>query len=57
MNKNLELVLNELGNAIDRLGEALAFSLEDNFLAVDATIRRFKLVVELYWKTFKKCLA
>lgn len=57
MNKNLQLVLNELGNAIDRLGEALAFSPKENALAIDATIRRFKFAIELYWKTFKKCLA
>lgn len=57
MNKNVELVLNELKNAIDRLGEALAFSPEENPLAIDATIQRFEFVIELYWKTFKKCLA
>lgn len=57
MDKNLEIIFNELGNAIERLGEALEFNPSENSLAIDASIQRFEFVIELYWKTFKKCLA
>lgn len=45
-----------LGNALDRLEEALNQSL-DNPLAVDGTIQRFEFCYELFWKALKQLLS
>lgn len=48
--------MENLENALNRLGEALAESNEANKLAVDRTIQRFEFSVELFWKTLKRIL-
>ena len=48
--------MNNLEEALERLGEALAIKEEENTLVVDATIQRFEFVIELYWKTLKRLL-
>jgi nucleotidyltransferase substrate binding protein (TIGR01987 family) len=48
--------MKSLSNALDRLEEALALSLDDD-VHRDAAILRFVLVYELFWKTLKRCLA
>lgn len=45
-----------LGRAFDRLDEALREP-ETNPLALDGTIQRFELAIELFWKTLKRGLA
>lgn len=49
------LSVHNLGNALERLGEALAEP-EDSSLVVDGTIQRFEFVIELFWKTLKRLL-
>lgn len=44
-----------LGNALERLKEATQEP-ESNRFIVDATIQRFEFVLELMWKTIKRCL-
>lgn len=53
---NVELNVNALGKALQRLDESLAFDLTQP-LVVDACIQRFEFCIELTWKTLKKCLA
>ena len=48
--------MNNLEEALERLGEALAIKEEENTLVVDATIQRFEFVIELYWKTLNRLL-
>lgn len=55
-NLKLKQSIENLGNALVRLEEALAESGE-NALLVDATIQRFEFVIELCWKTLKRALA
>jgi nucleotidyltransferase substrate binding protein (TIGR01987 family) len=43
-----------LGDALDRLEEALEISLDKNGIVIDATIQRFEFTFELFWKTLKK---
>lgn len=49
------LSVHNLGNALERLGEALAEP-DDSSLVVDGTIQRFEFVIELFWKTLKRLL-
>ena len=53
---NVELNVNALGKALQRLDESLAYDLAQP-LVVDACIQRFEFCIELTWKTLKKCLA
>ena len=46
-----------LGQALERLGEALKENPEENSLAIDASIQRFEFCIELFWKVLKKFLA
>ena len=48
--------ISNLKRALSRLEEALSIP-KDNPVIVDATIQRFKFVIELYWKTLKRLLA
>ena len=48
--------LDDLGRALDRLGEALEVP-ADAPLAVDGTIQRFEFTFELVWKCFKGALS
>ena len=48
--------MKSLGNALDRLEEALALPPDDDTHR-DAVILRFVLVYELFWKTLKRFLA
>jgi nucleotidyltransferase substrate binding protein (TIGR01987 family) len=48
--------LASLGKALARLKEALGV-VEPSDLIVDGTIQRFEFVIELFWKTLKRCLA
>lgn len=48
--------LRELGNALDRLQDALSRDISADSMFVDATIQRFEFSVELTWKTLKKLL-
>jgi nucleotidyltransferase substrate binding protein (TIGR01987 family) len=52
----LQHLLDDLGRALDRLGEALAVP-EDAPLAVDGSIQRFEFTFELFWKTVRRVLA
>jgi nucleotidyltransferase substrate binding protein (TIGR01987 family) len=52
----LRHLLEDLGRALDRLGEALAVP-EDAPLAVDGTIQRFEFTFELFWKALRRRLA
>lgn len=45
-----------LGEALDRLTEALSIPLDKNGIVIDATIQRFEFTFELFWKTLKKFL-
>lgn len=47
--------LDNLGRALDRFGEALGRSIEDQ-LMIDGVIQRFEFTIELYWKTLKRML-
>lgn len=47
--------LRNLGSALERLREALGEP-EHSTLAIDGTIQRFEFVIELFWKTLKRCL-
>lgn len=48
---------NSLGNAIDRLQEVIEHpGLDQIDFLRDATIQRFKLTIELFWKALKKIL-
>lgn len=56
MNAGIERKIENLGRAIERLGEALARG-DDDPLVIDATIQRFEFVFELLWKALKRALA
>lgn len=43
----------DLGEALERLKEALATPLEKDPLVMDGTIHRFEFCIELFWKNFK----
>ncbi|MCE5294240.1 MAG: nucleotidyltransferase substrate binding protein [Chlamydiales bacterium] len=43
-----------LGDALERLEEALKIPLDTHGIVVDATIQRFEFTFELFWKTLKK---
>lgn len=47
---------NDLGEALERLKEALETPLDNHRLVMDATIQRFEFCIELYWKNFKNFL-
>ncbi|MGA8164134.1 MAG: HI0074 family nucleotidyltransferase substrate-binding subunit [Waddliaceae bacterium] len=49
--------LTSLGDALERLNEALSEPLDKNDFMLDATIQRFEFSVELFWKTLKHLLA
>ncbi len=53
---NANDALRELGNALNRLDEALQRDARADSLVLDATIQRFEFCVELMWKTLKKLL-
>jgi nucleotidyltransferase substrate binding protein (TIGR01987 family) len=55
LDRRSEQSLENLGNAIDRLRDALAES-PQNSLIVDGTIQRFEFVIELFWKTLQRLL-
>jgi len=52
--ERLSFSAEKLGRALDRLDEVLA--LPPDGLVVDATIKRFELTFELFWKTLKRGL-
>jgi nucleotidyltransferase substrate binding protein (TIGR01987 family) len=43
----------DLGDALQRLEEALNTTIDTNRLAIDASIQRFEFCIELFWKNFK----
>jgi len=43
----------DLGEALDRLNEALAAPVDEHRLVIDGTIQRFEFTIELFWKNFK----
>lgn len=53
MNERIKQKIVNLGRSLNRLQEALSESCEENKLAIDATIQRFKFCYELFWKTLK----
>lgn len=53
---NARYALREMGNAIERLREALARDANLDSMMLDATIQRFEFCVELTWKVLKKLL-
>jgi nucleotidyltransferase substrate binding protein (TIGR01987 family) len=54
-NRKLLDSLNNLRKAVDRLDEALLIPKEQS-LALEGTIQRFEVVVELVWKTLQRGL-
>lgn len=54
--KEALMSLEQLGNALKRLGEALQKPLDSDNMNRDATIQRFEFTIELFWKTLKKLL-
>ena len=52
----IERFMHDLGNALDRMNEVRAISLEENELAMEATIQRFEFTFELFWKTLSVLL-
>jgi nucleotidyltransferase substrate binding protein (TIGR01987 family) len=51
----LREAMTSLGNALDRLGEAVVRPDPDE-LAMDGTIQRFEFTFELFWKTLRRFL-
>lgn len=47
---------NALGDALDRLEEALDMTPDKHGIVFDATIQRFEFTFELFWKTLKRFL-
>lgn len=45
-----------LGDALNRLEEALEIPLDKHRIVIDASIQRFEFTFELFWKTLKKIL-
>jgi nucleotidyltransferase substrate binding protein (TIGR01987 family) len=45
-----------LGDALDRLEEALELEPDQHQVIIDGTIQRFEFTFELFWKTFKRVL-
>jgi nucleotidyltransferase substrate binding protein (TIGR01987 family) len=54
--QKIKRFVRDLGNALERLGEALHISVDENPLALDATIQRFEFSFELFWKTLRVML-
>ncbi|MEN8236864.1 MAG: HI0074 family nucleotidyltransferase substrate-binding subunit [Pseudomonadota bacterium] len=54
--KNWEILFGNLGNALERLGEALEQPVDDKGMNRDATIQRFEFTIELFWKVLRKLL-
>ncbi|WP_257350270.1 nucleotidyltransferase substrate binding protein [Pseudalkalibacillus decolorationis] len=54
-NRKAYQILENLGRAIHRLNAALQETYI-NSLSIDGTIFRFKVTIELYWKTLKRLL-
>lgn len=54
--KKIKRFLHDLGKALDRLKEVSAISLEENDLAIEATIQCFEFSFELFWKTLRELL-
>ena len=52
--ERLDLSVEQLGRALDRLDEVLALPGEGPM--IDATIQRFEFTIELLWKTIKRAL-
>jgi nucleotidyltransferase substrate binding protein (TIGR01987 family) len=48
--------LQQFEQALARLGDILALKISQQNVLRDATIQRFEFVVELCWKTLKRCL-
>jgi nucleotidyltransferase substrate binding protein (TIGR01987 family) len=43
-----------LGDALNRLEEALKMTPDEHQIVIDATIQRFEFTFELFWKTLKR---
>jgi len=56
LSAELHRSFDQLGKAVQRLGEALAED-ERNPLFVDGVIQRFEFTIELFWKALKRLLA
>jgi nucleotidyltransferase substrate binding protein (TIGR01987 family) len=56
MDEKLAISLRNLGEALDRLEEAVAEPEGANRLVIDGTIQRFEFSVELFWKTLRRAL-
>jgi nucleotidyltransferase substrate binding protein (TIGR01987 family) len=54
--EKIQQSLTNLGRALARLQEALDEP-ASNSLVIDGTIQRFKFVIELFWKAFKRILS
>ena len=55
MNADTPRSLEQLESALQKLAEALAVP-RDAPLAIDGTIQRFEVTIELYWKVLKRLL-
>lgn len=53
MQEHLKQNFKDLGEALERLHEALEAPIDPARLAIDATIQRFEFSIELFWKNFR----
>jgi nucleotidyltransferase substrate binding protein (TIGR01987 family) len=53
MNERTKFDYINLGEALDRLHEALSEPVDAKRYMIDATIQRFEFCIELFWKNFK----
>lgn len=54
--EKIAMSMRNLGEALDRLDEAVAEPEAANRLVIDGTIQRFEFSVELFWKTLRRAL-
>jgi nucleotidyltransferase substrate binding protein (TIGR01987 family) len=53
MNEKITYDFTNLGEALNRLGEAVNEPIDEKRYLIDATIQRFEFCFELFWKNFK----
>jgi len=51
---DLKVLVDSLENALERLGEALSVSVDENDIALDATIQRFEFSYEQTWRLLQQ---
>ncbi len=56
MTNDVNLIINQLSNALKSLEEATAQPISNSRVEIDGTIQRFEFCIELFWKFLKKKL-